>query len=130
MKVNIITDNECFNMDSETGNVVRNMNAKWSLTNRIFYIEQDGALKLLEDNDYVIDFDPNEVKAGDFIFISYRIDGKMHIILLKDKGLIDLMNLFKEDREKRRLETLSREKCENCCADCGSCADCDDLKEA
>lgn len=130
MKVNIITDNECFNMDSETGNVVRNMNAKWSLTNRIFYIEQDGALKLPEDNDYVIDFDPNEVKAGDFIFISYRIDGKMHIILLKDKGLIDLMNLFKEDREKHRLETLSREKCENCCADCGSCADCDDLKEA
>lgn len=118
MKVNIITDNECFNMDSETGNVVRNMNAKWSLTNRIFYIEQDGALKLPEDNDYVIDFDPNEVKAGDFIFISYRIDGKMHIILLKDKGLIDLMNLFKEDREKHRLETLSREKCENCCADC------------
>lgn len=129
MKVNIITDNECFNMDSETGNVVRNMNAKWSLTNRIFYIEQDGVLKLPEDNDYVIDFDPNEVKAGDFIFISYRIDGKMHIILLKDKGLIDLMNLFKEDREKRRLETLSREKCENCCADCGSCADCE-LKEA
>lgn len=130
MKVNIITDSECFNMDSETGNIVRNMNAKWSLTNRIFYIEQDGALKLPENNDYVIDFDPNEVKAGDFIFISYRIDGKMHIILLKDKGLIDLMNLFKEDREKRRLETLSREKCENCCADCGSCADCDDLKEA
>lgn len=125
MKVNIITDNECFNMDSETGNVVRNMNVKWSLTNRIFYIEQDGALKLPEDNDYVIDFDPNEVKAGDFIFISYRIDGKMHIILLKDKGLIDLMNLFKEDREKRRLETLSREKCENCCADCGPCADCE-----
>lgn len=118
MKVNIITDSECFNMDSETGNVVRNMNVKWSLTNRIFYIEQDGALKLPEDNDYVIDFDPNEVKAGDFIFISYRIDGKMHIILLKDKGLIDLMNLFKEDREKHRLETLSREKCENCCADC------------
>ena len=130
MKVNIITDNECFNMDSETGNVVRNMNVKWNLTNRIFYIEQDGALKLPEDNNYVIDFDPNEVKAGDFIFISYRIDGKMHIILLKDKGLIDLMNLFKEDREKHRLETLSREKCENCCADCGSCADCDDLKEA
>lgn len=130
MKVNIITDNECFNMDSETGNVVRNMNAKWSLTNRIFYIEQDGALKLPEDNDYVIDFDPNEVKAGDFIFISYRIDGKMHIILLKDKGLIDLMNLFKEDREKRRLETLSREKCENCCADCGSCADCEPKEKA
>lgn len=118
MKVNIITDNECFNMDSETGNVVRNMNVKWNLTNRIFYIEQDGALKLPEDNNYVIDFDPNEVKAGDFIFISYRIDGKMHVILLKDKGLIDLMNLFKEDREKHRLETSSREKCENCCADC------------
>lgn len=124
MKVNIITDSECFNMDSETGNIVRNMNAKWNLTNRIFYIEQDGALKIPEDNDYVVDFDPNEVKAGDFIFISYRIDGKMHIILLKDKGLIDLMNLFKEDREKHRLETLSREGCENCCADC------DDLKEA
>jgi hypothetical protein len=124
MKVNIITDNECFNLDGETGNVVRNMNVKWNFTNRIFYIEQDGALKIPEDNDYVVDFDPNEVKAGDFIFISYRIDGKMHIILLKDKGLIDLMNLFKEDREKRRLETLSCEGCENCCADC------DDLKEA
>nr|DAH68453.1 MAG TPA: hypothetical protein [Caudoviricetes sp.] len=126
MKVNIITDNECFNMDSETGNVVRNMNVKWNLANRIFYIEQDGALKLPNDNDYVIDFDPNEVKAGDFIFVSYRIDGKMHVILLKDKGLTDLMNLFKKDREKHRLE----EKCENCCADCGPCANCDDLKEA
>ena len=41
MKVNIITDNECFNMDGETGNVVRNMNVKWNLANRIFYIEQD-----------------------------------------------------------------------------------------
>lgn len=118
MKVNIITDNECFNMDSETGNVVRNMNAKWSLTNRIFYIEQDGALKLPEDNDYVIDFDPNEVKAGDFIFISYRIDGKMHIILLKDKGLIDLMNLFKENRKKQRDEALACGDCGNCCAEC------------
>ncbi len=114
MKVNIITDSECFNMDCETGNVVRNMNAKWSLTNRIFYIEQDGALKLPENNDYIVDFDPNEVKAGDFIFISYRIDGKMHIILLKDKGLTNLVNLFKEDREKHRLETLSREECANC----------------
>ena len=118
MKVNIITDSECFNMDSETGNVVRNMNAKWSLTNRIFYIEQDGALRLPEDNDYVIDFDPNEVKAGDFIFISYRIDGKMHIILLKDEGLTNLVNLFKEDRKKQRDEALACGDCGNCCADC------------
>lgn len=118
MKVNIITDNECFNMDGETGNVARNMNVKWSLTNRIFYIEQDGALKLPEDNNYVINFNPNEVKAGDFIFISYRIDGKMHIILLKDKGLMDLMNLFKEDRKKQRDETLACGDCGNCCADC------------
>lgn len=118
MKVNIITDSECFNMDCETGNVVRNMNAKWSLTNRIFYIEQDGALKLPENNDYVVDFDPNEVKAGDFIFISYRIDGKMHIILLKDKGLTNLVNLFKEDRKKQRDEALACEDCKSGCMDC------------
>lgn len=119
MKVNIITDNECFNMDGETGNVVRNMNVKWNLANRIFYIEQDGALKLPENSDYVIDFDPNEVKAGDFIFVSYRIDGKMHIILLKDKGLTNLINLFEEDRKKQRENALD---CGDCCLDsCGKC---------
>lgn len=119
MKVNIITDNECFNMDGETGNVVRNMNVKWNLTNRIFYIEQDGALKLPENSDYVIDFDPNELKAGDFIFVSYRIDGKMHIIRLKDKGLTNLINLFEEYRKKQREEALD---CGDCCPDsCGKC---------
>lgn len=119
MKVNIITDNECFNMDGETGNVVRNMNVKWNLANRIFYIEQDGALKLPENSDYVVDFDPNEVKAGDFIFVSYRIDGKMHIILLKDEGLTNLINLFKEDRKKQREEALDCDDCMDCCpADC------------
>lgn len=123
MKVNIITDNECFNMDSETGNVVRNMNIKWNLANRIFYIEQDGVLKFPEDSDYVVDFDPNEVKAGDFIFVSYRIDGKMHIILLKDKGLTNLVNLFEEDRKKQREDALS---CEDCCP--GSCEKCENSK--
>ena len=123
MKVNIITDNECFNMDGETGNVVRNMNVKWNLTNHIFYIEQDGALKLPEDADYVVDFDPNEVKAGDFIFISYRIDDKMHIILLKDKGLTNLINLFKEDRKKQREEASD---CGDCCPD--SCEKCENSK--
>lgn len=119
MKVNIITNNECFNMDGETGNVVRNMNVKWNLANRIFYIEQDGALKLPENSDYVVDFDPNEVKAGDFIFVSYRIDGKMHIILLNDKGLTNLINLFKEDRKKQREEALDCDDCMDCCpADC------------
>lgn len=119
MNVNIITDNDCFNIDGETGNVVRNMNVKWNLVNRIFYIKQDGALKLPENSDYVIDFDPNEVKAGDLIFISYRIDGKMHIILLKDKGLTNLINLFEEDRKKQREEALD---CGDCCPDsCGKC---------
>lgn len=123
MKVNIITDNECFNMDGETGNVVRNMNVKWNLINRVFYIKQDGALKLPENSDYVIDFDPNEVKAGDFIFVSYRIDGKMHIILLKDKSLTNLINLFEEDRKKQREEVLD---CEDCCPD--SCEKCENSK--
>lgn len=123
MKVNIITDNECFNMDGETGNVVRNMNVKWNLANRIFYIEQDGALKLPENSDYVVDFDPNEVKAGDFIFVSYRIDGKMRIILLKDKSLTNLINLFEEDRKKQREEALD---CEDCCPD--SCEKCENSK--
>ena len=94
MKVNIITENECFNMDSETGSVVRNLNVKWNLTNRIFYIEQDGALKLPEDSDYVIDFDPNDLKAGDFIFVSYRIAGKMHIIRFRDESITKLINIF------------------------------------
>ena len=126
MKVNIITDNECFNMDGETGNVVRNMNVKWNLANRIFYIEQDGALKLPENSDYVIDFDPNEVKAGDFIFVSYRIDGKMHIILLKDEGLTNLINLFEEDRKKQREDALSCCDCIDCCPD--SCEKCENSK--
>ena len=74
--------------------------------NYVHQYKQDGALKLPENSDYVIDFDPNEVKAGDFIFVSYRIDGKMHIILLKDKGLTNLINLFEEDRKKQREEAL------------------------
>lgn len=119
MKVNIITDNQCFNMDGETGNVVRNMDIKWNLINRVFYIKQDGALKLPENGDYVVDFDLNKVKAGDVVFTSYRIDGKMHIILLKDKGLTNLINLFEEDRKKQREDALS---CEDCCPDsCGKC---------
>ena len=85
MKVNIITRGECFNMDSDTGNVVRNEDVKWDLAHRIFYIEQDGTLKLLEDGDYVIDFDPNEVKKGDVLFISHPMKGKSHIILIKDE---------------------------------------------
>ena len=123
MKVNIITDNQCFNMDGETGNVIRNMDIKWNLINRVFYIKQDGALKLPENGDYVVDFDPNKVKAGDVIFVSYRIDGKMHIILLKDKSLTNLVNLFEEDRKKQREDTLS---CGDCCPD--SCEKCEDTK--
>lgn len=125
MKVNIITENECFNMDSETGSVVSNTNVKWNLASRIFYIEQDGALKLPEDGDYVVDFDPNEVKAGDLIFVSYRVNGKTHIILLKDEKFTKLINLFKEERNKQREETLTGAptSCNNCdeCKDSGDC---------
>lgn len=40
MKVNIITENECFNMDSETGSVVRNTNVKWDLTSHFFILSK------------------------------------------------------------------------------------------
>lgn len=121
MKVNIITENECFNMDSETGNVVRNMDVKWNFASRIFYIEQDGALKLPGDGDYVVDFDPNDVKAGDFIFVSYKINGKTHIILLKDDNFTKLVNLFKEERNKRREEIIAAKSAS--CSDCDECRD-------
>lgn len=122
MKVNIITENECFNMDSETGSVVRNTNVKWDLTSRIFYIEQDGALKLPGDGDYVVDFDPNEVKAGDLIFVSYRLNGKTHIILLKNDKFTKLVNLFKEERNKQREEIIASKS--------ASCSDCDEWRDS
>lgn len=109
MKVNIITENECFNMDSETRNVVRNTNVKWNLMSRVFHIEQDGALKFPEDSDYVADFDPNDLKAGDFIFVSYKIAGKMHIIRLKDESLTKLINLFNEERNKQKEDEEAQE---------------------
>lgn len=121
MKVNIITENECFNMDSETGSVVRNTNVKWNLASRIFYIEQDGALKLPGDGDYVVDFDPNDVKAGDFIFVSYKINGKTHIILLKDDKFTKLVNLFKEECEKRKEKIIAAKP--DSCSDCDECRD-------
>lgn len=123
MKVNIITESECFNMDSETGHVVRNLNAKWNLMSRIFHIEQDGTLKLPEDNDYVINFDPNDLKAGDFIFVSYRIAGKMHIIRLRDENLTKLINILKEERNKQK-EDSEPALCSGCsdeCRDSGEC---------
>ena len=119
MKVNIITRGECFNMDSETGNVVRNEDIKWDLAYRIFYIEQDGALKLPGDGDYVVDFDPNEVKAGDLIFVSYRLNGKTHIILLKNDKFTKLINLFKEERNKRREEIIATKSAS--CSDRDEC---------
>ena len=123
MKVNIITDSDCFNMDSETGRVDRNLNAKWSLMSRVFYIEQDGALKLPEDNDYVIDFDPNDLKAGDFIFVSYRIAGKIHIIRFRDENLTKLINILKEERNKQKedSEQVSCSGCSDECRDSGEC---------
>ena len=123
MKVNIITENECFNMDSETGSVVRNMNVKSNLAYRIFYIEQDGALKLPEDSDYVINFDPNDVKAGDFIFVSYKIVGKIHIIRFRGENLTKLINIFKEERNKQRedSEPVSCSGCSDECCDSGEC---------
>ena len=122
MKVNIITENECFNMDSETGSVVRNLNVKWNLMSRVFYIEQDGALKFPEDNDYVIDFDPNDLKAGDFIFVSYRIAGKIHIIRLRGENLTKLINILKEERNKQK-EDSEPVSCSGCdeCRDSGEC---------
>ena len=123
MKVNIITENGCFNMDSETGSVVSNMNVKWNLAYRIFYIEQDGALKLPEDSDYVINFDPNDVKAGDFIFVSYKIVGKIHIIRFRGENLTKLINIFKEERNKQRedSEPVSCSGCSDECCDSGEC---------
>ena len=130
MKVNIITKNECFNMDSETGSVVRNINVKWNLMNHVFYIEQDGALKLPEDSDYVINFDPNDLKAGDFIFVSYRIAGKIHIIRLRDESLTKLINILKEERNKQKEERNKQKEdsepvsCSGCsdeCCDSGEC---------
>lgn len=123
MKVNIITDSDCFNMDSETGRVDRNLNVKWNLMSRVFYIEQDGALKLPEDDDYVINFDPNDLKAGDFIFVSYRIAGKIHIIRLRDESLTKLINILKEERNKQKedLEQISCSGCSDECRDSGEC---------
>ena len=119
MKVNIITENECFNMDSETGRVDRNLNVKWNLMSRVFHIEQDGALKLPEDNDYVINFDPNDLKAGDFIFVSYRIAGKIHIIRLRDESLTKLINILKEERNKQKEDSEPV----SCCGCCDKCCD-------
>lgn len=123
MKVNIITKNECFNMDSETGRVDRNLNVKWNLMSSVFHIEQDGALKLPEDDDYVINFDPNDLKAGDFVFVSYRIAGKIHIIRLRDESLTKLINILKEERNKQK-EDLEQTSCSGCsdeCRDSGEC---------
>ena len=117
MKVNIITKNDCFNMDSETGSVVRNINVKWNLMSHVFYIEQDGALKLPEDDDYVINFDPNDLKAGDFIFVSYRIAGKIHIIRLRDENLTKLINILKEERNKQK-EDSEPVSCNGCSDEC------------
>lgn len=123
MKVNIITENECFNMDSETGRVDRNLNVKWNLMSRVFHIEQDGALKLPEDDDYVINFDPNDLKAGDFIFVSYRIAGKIHIIRLRDESLTKLINILKEERNKQKedSEPVPCSGCSDECRDSGEC---------
>ena len=129
MKVNVITENECFNMDSETGRVDRNLNVKWNLTSRVFYIEQDGALKLPEDSDYVANFDTNDLKAGDFIFVSYRIAGKIHIIRLRDESLTKLINILKEERNKQKegveaVESISKAYSDTCsdeCRDTGNC---------
>lgn len=121
MKVNIITENECFNMDSETGRVDRNLNVKWNLMSRVFHIEQDGALKLPKDDDYVINFDPNDLKAGDFIFVSYRIAGKIHIIRLRDESLTKLINILKEERNKQ--EELNKQKKDSEPVPCSGCSD-------
>ena len=123
MKINVITEDKCFNMDSETGRVDRNLNVEWNLMNRVFHIEQDGALKLAEDNDYVINFDPNDLKAGDFIFVSYRIAGKIHIIRLRDESLTKLVNIFKEERNKQKedSEPVSCNGCSDACCDSGDC---------
>lgn len=123
MKVNIITRGECFNMDSETGNVVHNEDIKWDLAYRIFYIEQDGALKLPEEDDYVIDFDPNEVKAGDVLFISHPIKEKSHIILIKDEKFAKFVNTVRELRSKQEEEKKTS-LCKDICDSCDNCKQC------
>lgn len=123
MKVNIITRGECFNMDSETGNVVHNEDIKWDLAYRIFYIEQDGALKLPEEDDYVIDFDPNEVKAGDVLFISHTMKGKSHIILIKDEKFEKFVNTVRELRSKQEEEKKTS-LCKDSCDSCDNCKQC------
>ena len=123
MKVNIITRGECFNMDSETGNVVHNEDIKWDLAYRIFYIEQDGALKLPEEDDYVIDFDPNEVKAGDVLFISHTMKGKSHIILIKDEKFAKFVNTVRELRRKQEEENKTS-LCKDSCDSCDNCKQC------
>ena len=117
MKVNIITAGKCFNIDSDTKNVFYNEDVKWDLANRIFYIEQDGTLELPEEDDYVIDFDPNEVKAGDFLFISNTIKGKSHIILVKDENLEKFVKTVRELRSKQKEEkkaSLCKDSCDSC----------------
>lgn len=123
MKVNIITESECFNIDSETGNIVRNKDIKWDLAYRIFYIEQDGVLKLPDDDDYVINFDPNEVKAGDVLFVSHTIKGKSHIILIKDEKFAKFVKTVKELRSKQE-ETKKTSLCKDDCDSCESCKPC------
>ena len=123
MKVNIITRGECFNMDSETGNVVRNEDIKWDLAYRIFYIEQDGTLKLLEDGDYVIDFDPNEVKKGDVLFISHPMKGKSHIILIKDEKFEKFIKTVRELCSKQEEENKTS-LCKDSCDSCDNCKQC------
>ena len=123
MKVNIITRGECFNMDSETGNVVHNEDIKWDLAYRIFYIEQDGALKLPEEDDYVIDFDPNDVKAGDVLFVSHTMKGKSHIILVKDEKFAKFVNTVRELRSKQEEEKKTS-LCKDSCDSCGNCKQC------
>lgn len=120
MKVNIITRGECFNMDSDTGNVVRNEDIKWDLAYRIFYIEQDGTLKLPEEDDYVIDFDPNEVKAGDVLFISHTMKGKSHIILIKDEKFAKFIKTVRELRSKQEEEKKTS-LCKDSCDICDNC---------
>ena len=123
MKVNIITRGECFNMDSDTGNVVRNEDIKWDLAHRIFYIEQNGTLKLLEEDDYVIDFDPNDVKAGDVLFISHPMKGKSHIILIKDEKFEKFIKTVRELRSKQEEENKTS-LCKDSCDSCDNCKQC------
>ena len=123
MKVNIITRGECFNMDSETGNVVCNEDIKWDLAYRIFYLEQDGTLKLPEEDDYVIDFDPNEVKAGDVLFVSHTMKGKSHIILIKDEKIAKFIKIVRELRSKQEEEKKAS-LCKDSCDSCDNCKPC------